>query len=336
VSDTQNNSSAQLHIGANDNTNQKKLRHRQWGGATVGLLLGLVGLVAGRLGQLYPHFDVFAQFTVQFMACVAGFAIAIFFARFKTLIGVTLTLALLALYGAWPHFVSTSMEKVPVVVQSGEQSMRIAHFNSYKLNFDYAAIANEILRLDADVVSLVEISPQKLAAILPKLQTSYPHNYNCTAQHCDLAILSKYPILNSEGNGIWEGAPYIRVSLGGKMTGVNIVGVHTTRFPQSRAQLKQIQALVLKLESVTGDMIVLGDFNATPYSRITKTLEQGANIKRLTDLPTWPTHLQLPQLAIDHAFASGNFRVVGKQQIGEAVGSDHYPIVLTLVRKTTP
>jgi endonuclease/exonuclease/phosphatase family metal-dependent hydrolase len=65
-------------------------------------------------------------------------------------------------------------------------------------------------------------------------------------------------------------------------------------------------------------------------------LEQGANVKRLTELPTWPTHINLPQLAIDHIFATKNFHVVGKQQIGESVGSDHYPIVMTLALKRSP
>jgi endonuclease/exonuclease/phosphatase (EEP) superfamily protein YafD len=337
VSDTQNNSAARLRAGANDNINSKKLRHRQWGGAAVGLLLGLGGLIAGRLGQLYPHFDVFAQFSVQFMAAVAGFAIAIFFTRFKTFIGIALTLALLVLYGAWPHVVSSPLLTGPFAMQSDEKLLRVAHFNTLAVNLKYAAIAAEVLRIDADVVSLIEMNFEKKVAVLPALKAVYPYSYDCAGtEYCELVIVSKYPIVSADGNGHWVGAPYARVVLGGAMTGVTFVGVHTTRFPQSRAQLKQVHELVRKLENVTGDLIVMGDFNATPYSRITTTLEQGANVKRLTDLPTWPTHMQLPQLAIDHAFASKNFRVIGNQQIGEAAGSDHYPIVLTLARKTTP
>ncbi len=38
-----------------------------------GLILGLLGLVASRLGNLWIAFDVFAQFTLQFAAIAAAF-----------------------------------------------------------------------------------------------------------------------------------------------------------------------------------------------------------------------------------------------------------------------
>jgi endonuclease/exonuclease/phosphatase family metal-dependent hydrolase len=53
-------------------------------------------------------------------------------------------------------------------------------------------------------------------------------------------------------------------------------------------------------------------------------------MNRLTRLPTWPSTIEVPQLAIDHVFASQGIRVLAPQQIGKAAGSDHYPIVMTL------
>jgi len=53
-------------------------------------------------------------------------------------------------------------------------------------------------------------------------------------------------------------------------------------------------------------------------------------MNRLTELPTWPSAVELPQLAIDHIFATQGIRVLAKQQIGKPAGSDHYPIVMTL------
>ncbi len=330
----QNDPSAQLQTGANDNKVRKTPKHRQWGGATLGLLFGIGGLIAGRLGQLYPDFDVFAQFGIQFIAISIAFSIALFFRRFKFQIGTIITLFLLVLYGAWPHFISTTLSVGPFQLQAEEKKLSIAHFNPLAGNLDHPAITKEVLRLDADLVSLVEIDPNMKLTIIPALQVKYPYSYDCSGtDYCQNIILSKYPILNGDGQGHWIGPPYSRVHLGGEMTGVTFVSVHTTRFPQSRDQLRQVRELLRLLESESGDLIVMGDFNATPFSRITTTLEQGANIRRLTDLPTWPSRIHLPQVAIDHAFASENFRVIGKQQIGEAAGSDHYPIILTLARK---
>lgn len=315
----------------------KKLLHRQWGGASFWLLFAIGGLVAGRLGQLYPRFDVFTQFSAQFMAMAAGFSLAMLFSRYKTFVGIAITAGLLAAYGGWPHLVSSPLQQPPYPMAAGETLLRVAHFNTYKNNNDFKAITAEILRLDADVVNLVEVSPEKMAAVLPSLKARYPYQYDCNGGRiCDMAILSIYPISNASGVDEWEGAPYLRVSLGGAMAGVTVTGVHTTRFPFSRSQLRQVRELVKKLDWGPDQQIIMGDFNSTPFSRVISTMEQGANVKRLTELPTWPATWQVPQLAIDHVFASANFRVVGNQQIGNNAGSDHFPVLLTLALKRLP
>ena len=326
-----------LPPASQDTGKPAKQRHRQWLGVGFWLLVSVGGLVAGRLGHIYARFDVFSQFAVQFIALAAAFTVASFFSRFKTLYGLAMTAALLAAYGAWPHVVSKPLQQGPYQLLANEKLLRVAHFNSYKNNFDYGAIATEVLRLNADVVSLVEMSPEKMQAVLPRLKAKYPYIYDCGGgQICDMAIASIYPILEKDGKDAWIGAPYIRVSLGGEMAGLTVVGVHTTRFPYSRFQLGQVRELLKTLEANSGDLLVMGDFNATPFSRVTTTLEQGANLTRLTELPTWPTYVQLPQLAIDHIFASKAFRVVGNEQIGESSGSDHFPILMTLALKRAP
>ena len=122
----------------------------------------------------------------------------------------------------------------------------------------------------------------------------------------------------------------IAATMQGALQGLTVYGVHTTRFPHSRAQLHQVNTLVKHLESASGKMIMMGDFNATPFSRVTGNIEQGLGLNRLSNLPTWPSTVELPQLAIDHVFASQGIRVLAPQQIGKPSGSDHYPIVMTL------
>lgn len=311
-----------------------KPRHRQWSGVVLALLFGIGGLTAGRLGHLYPHFDVFSQFGLQFLAICVAFIFAVFFSRFKTLVGIVFTVGLLALYSAWPHIVSSDLQTRNFNLAAGEQALRVAHFNTFKNNLDYDAIAQEVLRLDADVVSLIEMTGKKKQAVLPKLLATYPYQFDCSGDvHCSQAIVSKHPFKESEGKGMWEGPPYVLVKLRGAFEGVTIVSVHTTRFPYSRAQLHQVRTLVKFLENFPGQKVVMGDFNATLFSRVLSTLENGASLQRITDLPTWPAQWQMPQLAIDHIFISEGFRVVGNQQIGANVGSDHYPILATVALK---
>ena len=278
---------------------------------------------------------MFSQFGLQFLAICVGFICAVFFTRFKTLVGIVFTLALLALYSAWPHMVSSELQDRNFKLVTGEQQLRIVHFNTYKNNLDYNAIADEVLRLDADVVGLLEMSNEKKNAVLPKLLEKYPYQSDCLQkQHCDQAIVSKIPFGVTAAQSLWEGPPYAMIKLGNSFSEVSIYSVHTTRFPHSRAQLKQINGLVKLLENDPGEKIVMGDFNSTIFSRVLSTLEKGASLQRITDLPTWPATYQMPQLAIDHIFISEGFRVVGNEQIGMNVGSDHYPIIATLALRS--
>jgi endonuclease/exonuclease/phosphatase (EEP) superfamily protein YafD len=324
----------EVHDADKNTTKKKKRKHRQWGGALFGILAAVAGLVLGRLGYLYPAFDVFAQFGFQFAAMAAAFVVAAVLPRFKAIFGFALTATFLALYGAWPHLISSGLSKGPFPVEQGEVIFTVAHFNIHAENKNDAAVVAEIKRLDADVITLIEFDPPK-QQILDALSAQYPHRkafYN-DIQNGNFAIASKFPILDTSGKGIWEGPPYVAAKLGGSLNGLWVYAIHTTRFPHSRAQLKQTQALVRELQASRGPAVMLGDFNSTPFSRLPGIIESGLDLSRVTHLPTWPALTGLPQLAIDHIFLSRELRVVTEQQIGNNAGSDHYPITMTLAFK---
>lgn len=309
---------------------RKKRKHVQWSGAFLGLLAGISGLVAGRLGLVWPAFDVFSQFGLQSIALTLAFATACLLPRRKAFIGVLLTLLFCLSYGLWGLASIGETAKGPWTLMPGEKELRVAHFNLFVKNHDLSAISTEIGRLDADVITLIEFTPEK-QPLLQMLRPLYPYQFDCIKQSaCDFAILSKYPLASVDANIAWNGAPFILARLAGAMHGITVYGIHTTHFPDTVGQLSQISGLVKRLEAETGPLIVMGDFNATPYSRVARTLAKGADLVRLTNLPTWPSSFGIPQLAIDHIFASPDIRVLARQQIGNNAGSDHYPIVMTL------
>ena len=126
------------------------------------------------------------------------------------------------------------------------------------------------------------------------------------------------------------------VRLGGRARGLIVIGAHTIRFPHTRAQFRQVRALSRFIETMPGAKIVMGDFNATPFSRVTRTVEEETGLVRLTALPPWPAWVELPQVAIDHIFASPELRMIEDERVGRPTGSDHYPIVMTLALPPAP
>jgi endonuclease/exonuclease/phosphatase (EEP) superfamily protein YafD len=294
----------------------------------LGVLFGVLGLIASRLGQLWVSFDVFSQVTLQFAIVTIAFAIGWLVPRGRHIVAFSLLVLGLVAIGMWPHVAS----RAPALLgQAGEgqRALKVASFNTLWTNDDADAVKAEIERIDADVITLIEMSPPK-RRILAALKARYPHQAECyNLDYCNLVVLSKLPIVDSEAHGAGKlgGAPsFIRVRLGPEGGGLNILGVHTIRFPHSAQQYRQVAVLAGLIEKLPGPKLVMGDFNATPFSRILATLEESANLRRLTFLPSWPAKLGLPQIAIDHIFVSPGLRQLEAASIGEPAGSDHYPV----------
>lgn len=300
------------------------------------MLLGLAGLLGSRLGQLWVAFDVFAQFTLHFGLITLAFLVGWLMPRARLLTAVVILLAGIVAIGAWPHLASRGAPGPVPVAAAGEKALRVASFNTLYVNTDANAVAAEIRRLDADVVALIEMGPGK-RQILEDLRDSYPHQVTCFAiDYCNLAILSKLPLSPAGAEVRWEGPPYLAARLGPEAGAITIVAAHTIRFPHSRAQFRQAVALGDMIEGMPGRKVVMGDFNATPFSRIIETVETRGSLIRLTDLPSWPSHLGLPQIAIDHIFVSPGIRALSRSVIGEPAGSDHYPVMVDIAVPLRP
>jgi endonuclease/exonuclease/phosphatase (EEP) superfamily protein YafD len=295
----------------------------------LGLAIGVLGLIASRLGHLWVAFDVFSQFTAQFALVTAAFLVGRFLPRARLFMAFLIIAAGLVAIGVWPH-VATSNVRVLDSVKAGELELKVASFNAWYDNPEIDAVKAEIERIDADIITLVEFGPH-YRKLLKDLAGRYPHHVECFAiDYCHMAILSKLPIISGNGRTGWKGPPIIMAELGPEAGNLKVYGVHTIRFPHSRAQFAQIEGLVEMLAAIPGRKLVMGDFNATPYSRIVQTLERNLGLERLSGLPTWPTRIELPQVAIDHIFVTPGIRQLESQQIGEAAGSDHYPVMLKI------
>lgn len=301
----------------------------------LGLLVGLACLAASRLGQLWIAFDVFSHFTLQFAVVTLGFLIGCLMPRGKLLVAAVVIVLGVVTIGAWPH-VASRQPRMLGEVQAGERALKVASFNTLYTNQDGEAVRAEVERLDADLVTLVEMGPGQ-RRILDELKDRYPYQFHCyEVDYCNFAVLSKLPFVETESRGKWAGPSYVRVKLGPEAGGLNVFATHTIRFPHSLAQFREATEIAGVIEHTGGPRLVMGDFNATPFSRIMEVLQDGATLTRLTNLPSWPTQLGLPQIAIDHILVSPGIRQIEAEQIGEPAGSDHYPVTLRIAVPLNP
>jgi endonuclease/exonuclease/phosphatase (EEP) superfamily protein YafD len=90
-------------------------------------------------------------------------------------------------------------------------------------------------------------------------------------------------------------------------------------------------------KAVEGPLLVVGDFNSTPWSYVMKGFESSTDLRRETrNLMTYPELFTLPSglirlepfLPLDHVFQRG--MIISELHLGEQTGSDHRPVVFTV------
>lgn len=311
---------------------RRKPRHRA---SRLLCILGLTGalaaLAAGFLSRLYLSLDVFTNFTPQLAVAAAAFLVASLLPGLRLTFAAALILAGIAGIGFFARHESERIAAMPAyAADAGESPLKLMTFNVHLSNTDWNAVANEVERQDPDVVTLIEFGPEKEPAA-DRLAARYPYRAECmTVADCHMLLLSKIPISAVDVRGTWAGPPVIKIRLGGAFDGLNIIAVHTVRPPWYRTQQKQLDELVAMLHEVEGRKIVMGDFNATPFSRLNRQFSLSSGLNRITWLPSWPSFFGLPQLGIDHIFLSPGLRVLKEPLIGDSAGSDHFPVIATV------
>jgi endonuclease/exonuclease/phosphatase (EEP) superfamily protein YafD len=118
-----------------------------------------------------------------------------------------------------------------------------------------------------------------------------------------------------------------------------VVGVHYAWPTDPRRQQYQEARLASILAAVDRSRaIVAGDLNSTPWSFSRRRWDERFGlIRRTRAVFSWPALTQaqfpvlgaVPFLPIDHVYAGSGWATVDVER-GPKLGSDHYPIVVTL------
>jgi len=215
----------------------------------------------------------------------------------------------------------------------------VLSFNVYHLNERYEQMLRGILRVDADIVLLLEHKSGFYHQNHARLSVKYPFS------HVELeggfaqgkAIYSKYPMTPVPREDM-TGASHIalRVEINKKGQLIDFIGIHTAS-PQSAARIADRNSQLLSLEHymrgislLERPVIVAGDFNSTPWHPQMRRFKQRLGLKnntKLTDIfGTWPSWLPFfARLPIDHIYHSAKLVNIEYNQ-GMAAGSDHYSI----------
>jgi endonuclease/exonuclease/phosphatase (EEP) superfamily protein YafD len=228
-----------------------------------------------------------------------------------------------------PEFTRPIRAEVPA---DGDRQIKLIEFNAhiYKVA-DVRSAADWLVRQSPDFILLED-------ARAPIRQTLVSRGYNFTHGIADTAIFSRSTPAGSPffiEDQVWPRLPdFARATFDSPAGRFSLVAVHLAH-PTDRSQLQAALALASVLDRYDHSrLIVAGDFNLAPWSFGLRTLDKRFGLERRDRaLFSWPAYRsRIPIVPLDHVYAGQSWRTVSIQR-GPGLGSDHYPVVATLVLK---
>ncbi len=306
------------------------------------LMLGLACAAAGVMaqgGRSHPGLDVlthFAPFWFGGAALVVAYGLWGAAGRLRT---VLLTLGGIGLLGAGSLILPELLRPTsPRAAADAPHQIKLIQFNVWGRNADLADTAQWIADQDADLVVIEEATPAVRDALLKR------RVYHVVCGQCQVMIFSKAPVLSQGAPASEPGHPRPPIARGTyRVAGgeVTVLGAHYTWPTFGSVQQRQGQELARVLDHYPkASMILTGDFNSTPWSFSRRREDRMFGLERRTKaLFTWPAgevsrrriKIPFPFLPIDHVYAGKAWRTVSVKR-GPQLGSDHYPVVVTLAR----
>ena len=209
--------------------------------------------------------------------------------------------------------------------------------NVLSTNIEYDRLFDLLDAEDADIVVLLEVSPDWLVA-LDALRSTYPWSYaEARDGNFGIALFSRLPIKSvNHVDSPPFGYPTINASLTIGGESLHLVATHPM-IPVGRrmyeARNEQLESLPGLLGKPAGATILLGDLNTAMWEPNYRSLEYSTGLKNARRgfgiVPTWPTFLPFAMIPIDHVLVSHEIGVKGVRT-GQRIGSDHLPLIVTL------
>ena len=297
--------------------------------------------LAAFFGRWIWWLDVLANFRAQYVVALALLGLIVMMSKWRKTGYAILGVALVNLVVVLPLFLGS-----PADARIDADDIRVMTFNLLSENQQYSDVIDYIRTVDPDLVLLHEASRPWEVAI-----ESADLDYEIVRARSDDLIFGTLVLVRGEGiTAVSHGfaaaaarAVALEYTPHGWETALSVLGTHPLApTDQDRADLRDAQIGFAGewASEQAGAFIVVGDFNATPWSWPFRRLMSAADLENSqTGFGLQPTFRSttnlLLRIPIDHLVHSPALEVTGRQ-LGPALGSDHFPLVVDLQVVVTP
>jgi endonuclease/exonuclease/phosphatase (EEP) superfamily protein YafD len=294
----------------------------------LGMVFGLAsiasngGFFSARLdliGQFAPVWALGSGLAATYGACLASAP------RRTWLVGLGLAGMIACALLIVPEFARPIRPTLPS--ETGYR-IKVIEYNAWVRNPDIERDADWLASQNPDFIFMADADATARRALTAR-------GFICTRGVADTVIFSRLPRALETyviPGPDWPLLPsFSRASFNGAGGDFTVIATHLKR-PTSGPRVEQQAALLRLIDHYDRRrLIVAGDFNSTPWSFDLRRLDQQLGLERRDRaLFTWPAlYSPVAFLPIDHIYAGEAWRTVSIAR-GPRLGSDHYPIVVTL------
>ncbi|MBI9019372.1 MAG: endonuclease/exonuclease/phosphatase family protein [Phycisphaerae bacterium] len=284
------------------------------------------------------HLELLSHFRMQYLfasiLCLAGLLIC---KKIKTS-AIILVIVILNVAHILPWYLKTDIPIAPATAIP----LKIMLSNVHSSNQNYDRLLSLIKTESPDIFIAQEVN-QRWISKIASLEKEYHHKLLIPREdNFGIALYSKLPLSKVKKEFYDSDVPSIYARL--KHDGHEFTLIATHPLPPINKQYfdarnTQLNALATGIKSINEPIILIGDLNVTLWSGNYKTLETNSNLynarKGFGIIPTWPSHIPLMRIPIDHCLLSNEFSVTNIKT-GPDIGSDHLPLIIEIKMNTLP
>ncbi|MCW5721968.1 MAG: endonuclease/exonuclease/phosphatase family protein [Devosia sp.] len=234
-----------------------------------------------------------------------------------------LVLAVASAHGGSMVLEYQARRDAPLGAQIAELSL--IGFNVLTGNRRAEELVDFLVASSADVAVVMETPG--IERLLPRLGEAFPYRIGCErSQSCDISIHSRLPIAGGEIRTMppfrYERLAIAPVTIDGQA--LTIVGVHLSKPYFDEASWFELLTLDRALDTIEGPVVLVGDFNAAPWSAPVARMARAQGLAPGPSYPaTWPVRLGPLGVPIDNILTRGNARILDLSAGADSFGSNH-------------
>lgn len=310
------------------------------------LTLGLLS-VLGYIAWFWP-LELFTHFRIQYLILSLILSIVLIilwktrYLKIKVLVLGALLLVNLNGIEVIPWYLPHSQQ----AVSKAAKPIRILSLNINIQNNRDNEVINVVQKNHPDVALFLEVDRDAVESLKTGLKDSLPYSFRSPGG--GLALLSRFPIRDARGDNFnGKGGHNLIATIEVDKQLIELIGTHPL-VPVTRnnfhSRNRQLAALSDYIRGLNQPLILVGDFNLTPWSPYYRRLINKTKLHNTRlgfgILPSWPrpaTHVHfaswlipLMNIPIDHCLVSKHFSVA-RIYTGANANSDHASLITDLV-----